>query len=76
MHKQEPIELNGKIALIDVELIPLIRALNDAGLITRTHCSGGEDKKAWVTIQMENITWIEIRKDARFNEILLKWDRP
>ena len=76
MDERKLMRLGGEEVWIDAELVPLIRALNDVGLITRSHCSGHKNRHAWVAITLDNITSIEVRVNHCFNEILLKWDRP
>ena len=66
--------LNGNKFWADNELIPLLVALNKAGLITRSHCSGHGEGPSWVVIQSSNILGVEIRKDETYNEIVLTWD--
>jgi hypothetical protein len=72
---QELVEINGKEFLADPEMIPLLKALNDAGLETRTHCSG-HGGSAWVTIRIKNINSVEVRNRDDLQEVLLDWKPP
>jgi len=67
----------------DNERIALLKALNEAGLITRTHCYGHETGVSFVGILLDNVE-IEIRKvheqegRAQFNgkkELIISWKR-
>ena len=59
---------------VDKEMIPLLRALNSAGLITRSHCSGhGLSQAAWVAIRGSNVLGVEVRRDLLYDEIILTW---
>lgn len=78
---QEFIEIGGQEIIADKKMIPLLKALNDLGLETRSH--DYSDKECWVTIVLDNRTQVDIRKiqegnatRTRFNgktEILLAW---
>ena len=69
----------------DKKRIPLLKALNECGLITRTHCYGHETGYSFISILFENNMHIEIKKifekDAKrtkFNgktELLINWKR-
>lgn len=72
--RQEEIELNGQMVWADPELIPLLKALNDIGLITRSHCAGHESDEAFVVIRMDSITGIDIRTRGEYNEVCLQWN--
>ena len=73
--RQEEIELNGQMVWADPKLIPLLKALNEVGLITRSHCAGHESDKAFVIIRLESINGIEICTRGEYNEVRLFWDR-
>lgn len=73
--RQEEIELNGEMVWADPKLIPLLKALNEAGLITRSHCEGHESDEAFVVIRMDNITGIETCTRGEYNEVRLHWHR-
>ena len=72
---QKQVELNGVMVWADPKLIPLLKALNEAGLITRSHCSGHDSDKAFVVIKMDNIDSIEVRKDGEYDEVIIFWSR-
>jgi len=69
----------------DKVMIPLLKALNEIGLTTRTHCSGHEHKDAFISIILDNAE-IEVKEvnerdssRTQFNgkrEILIQWKRP
>lgn len=46
----------------DKKRIPLLKALNECGLITRTHCYGHESGYSFISILMENEVKINVRK--------------
>lgn len=71
--RQRKIVLNGKEVWADHELIPLLTALNEAGLYTRSHCCGHGDNPAWVAIRLDSIIGIEVRTSSDLNELLLTW---
>ena len=73
--QQTLINVNGQAVWIDNDFVVLIKALNDAGLITRTHCAGHESFNSWLVIRMDNITNIEIRNKGEYKELLLHWTR-
>ena len=66
-------ELNGKTVWVDPELYPLLKALNDVGLITRSHCCGHGDNPAWVAIKLDSLVNAEFRIDETYNELLVTW---
>jgi len=71
---QKCITLNGESVWVDPELIPLLKALNKAGLVTRSHCAGhSPESPAWIAIRMDNVSGLEIRNDGTYNEVLIKW---
>jgi hypothetical protein len=72
---QKRIILNRKQVWVDTEFVPLLKAMNDAGLLTRSHCCGHDKNPAWVAIRMGNITGVEIRNQGKYKEILLTWKR-
>lgn len=74
--------------IADKKRIPLLKALNECGLITRTHCYGHETGYSFISILFENNMHVEIveikkmfEKDAKrtkFNgktELLINWKR-
>ena len=70
--------------IADIEMIPLLKALNDMGLITRTHCCGHETGHSFVSILLDNVevevkNVFEIHSDRDFKlgqkELLIKWQR-
>lgn len=68
------IELNGQQISADTELIPLLKALNDVGLITTKHCSGHGDEPAWVVLNLKNVPLIEVRQGESGRELKIMWD--
>lgn len=73
---QEQITIGDKTFWADPELIPLLKALNEAGLITRAHCQGHEgDNPSWIAIKLDNVQEVYIRRDNIYNEIRIEWDR-
>lgn len=72
--RQVQITLNNKIVWVDPELAPLLVALNQAGLETRSHCCGHDTNPAWVAIKTDRIKGIEIRNDGPYKELLITWE--
>jgi hypothetical protein len=72
-HEQELVEIDGQKFLADSEMIPLLKALNEAGLKTRTHCSGCEKGTPWVVIKTDNIEIIQVRNYEGCKEVLIEW---
>ncbi len=73
---QQAVTIDGKHFMADTKLIPLLKALNEAGLITRTHCAGHtEGDPSWVAIRLDNVEDVYIRKDEIYNEIHIKWNK-
>jgi hypothetical protein len=69
----------------DIPRIPLLKALNEVGLITRTHCYGHTTGQSFVSILMQRGTSFEIKEvdethadRCRFNgmkELVICWNR-
>lgn len=74
--RQEKITIGDKTFWADLELIPLLRALNEIGLETRSHCEGHETGVSWVAIKLDNVEGLTVRKDEVYNEVLIKWVNP
>ena len=83
--EQEVIDLGSGKFIADKKRVALLKALNDCGLITRTHCYGHESGVSFVSILMENDLRIEVKdvneRDSTreikegAKEILILWDR-
>lgn len=58
---QEFVDLGTGRFVADKPLLPLLRALNDAGLVTRSHCCGHGSGHAFVGIMLADGMSIEIR---------------
>ena len=71
--RQIRITLNGKRVWVDPELAPLLRELNKAGLITRSHCSTHGSGHPWIVIRAANIETVEMRKRSGYNEVMIQW---
>lgn len=61
---------------IDDELVPLIKALNKAGLRTTNCCAGHGKYDAYVSIALDNIKDIAIRRDGEYGHRLVIWWNP
>jgi len=72
---QELVEIGGREFWADPEMIPLLRALNDAGLKTRSHCCGHETGRPWVVLRMDNVETVEVRNRGEYDEVLIQWKR-
>ena len=73
--RQEEIELDGKKVWADPELIPLLKALNEVGLTTRSHCAGHESDNAFIVIKTDNIYCVEVKTEEPYNEVVISWQR-
>jgi len=70
---QKQIQIKGKKIWADPEMVSLLKALNDIGLITRSHCAGHTSDEAWVILRMENILEVAVRNRGAYKEVLLTW---
>ena len=73
--RQELVTICGQSFWADPEMVPLLKALNEAGLITRSHCSGHGENPSWVAIRLESIFSVEVRTHGEYSELLLTWKR-
>lgn len=83
--KQEFVDFGTGQFVADKERIPLLKALNEAGLVTRTHCYGHETGQSFVSIVLDKGTFIEVRQVQEINssrddfdgktEVLIVWNR-
>lgn len=78
------INLGSGRFVADRKRIALLKALNDCGLITRTHCYGHEGGVSFVSILIKNGLRVEVRETTERDstreiepgcELLLTWDR-
>lgn len=74
--RQREVTICGNTFWADPELIPLLTALNEAGLVTRSHCCGHGDNPAWMAIRMDTIEQVEVRNHGPYKELLLTWRPP
>ncbi len=65
--------INGKQVELDIEMIPLIKAMNRMGLITDQCCSGHKIQHAYVSIKTDNIRDIAIRDKGK--RLVIWWKR-
>lgn len=72
---QEMIDLGTGKFVADKELIPLLKELNQAGLITRSHCCGHTGGKSFLVIKTDNIFHVEIRNYHDMKEIVISWTK-
>lgn len=70
---QELVTLCGQELWVDRPFVPLLKAMNEAGLRTRSHCCGHGSSPAWVVIRLDNIIGIEILRYGEYNEVRLTW---
>jgi hypothetical protein len=75
VHKQRRVQLNGHRVQADIAMIPLLKALNKAGLITRSHCQGGKLNPAFVSIELDSIEGAEVHMNHKNKRLLLSWFR-
>jgi len=79
------IKIDGQQFIADKKMIPLLRALNAAGLKTRSHCAGHKDIYSFLCLILDPETSIEIRpvseikSTRRFpagtQELCIQWKR-
>lgn len=73
---REKITLSNETFVADVEMIPLLKALNNIGLRTTQHCIGhsGEDDEttAYVSIAIQPGMDIGIRYD-KIPRLIIRW---
>ena len=71
---QEFIDLGTGEFIADKERIPLLKVLNECGLVTRTHCYGHHTGYSFVAILMDEVE-VDIRRINGKQELLIKWKR-
>lgn len=70
---QQTMEANGMVFFADKEMIPLLTALNDAGLQTYSHCAGhSPEADRWVVLEADDIQF-EVRNHDGRKQLLLRW---
>ena len=61
----------------DKKMIPLLKALNDAGLQTYSHCAGhdrdGHFTPAWVVLELDDI-YVDFRPKNGRTQLVLTWN--
>lgn len=82
---QTVVDLGTGEFVADNERIALLTSLNEAGLVTRTHCYGHETGFSFIAILMRNDLSLEIRPahenacdrgfDGDETELVLSWKR-
>jgi hypothetical protein len=81
--EQRVIDLGTGEFVADIQMITLLKALNSAGLITRTHCHGHKTGHSFVSILLDDVQ-LEVRDvnekpDREFvrgkKELLIMWKR-
>ena len=82
---QEIVNFGSGFFVADKKRKKLLEALNECGLITRTHCYGHETGYSFVSILMDNDLKIEVKDvseyystrkfDKNKKEILISWKR-
>jgi hypothetical protein len=72
---QEIINLGTGDFVADKKMIPLLKELNKAGLITRSHCGGHGTGKSFVVIKTDNIFHLEIRNYHDMKEVVISWEK-
>jgi len=70
---QRLISINGFEFYADIEMIPLIEAINESGLQTYSHCAGHQPGGcAWVVLELDGVE-IEIRPKENRSQLILRW---
>ncbi len=73
---KEEISIGYETFEADVEMIPLLKALNHLGLRTRSHCYGHTTKVPHVAILFDNIEDVQIRTLANGKkDLVITWRR-
>jgi len=69
-HKTKNVKLNGEVFSIDEKLVPLIKELNKAGLVTLHSCQRDDiDGLAYVMFDLDFITSMSVHE----NKLVLRW---
>ncbi|MGD9157200.1 MAG: hypothetical protein PVG39_02215 [Desulfobacteraceae bacterium] len=71
---QEIVVIGGDEFVADKEMIPLLRALNDAGIKTTSHCCGHETNRPFIRISTKNIEFIDLRQYE--GSAVICWRKP
>lgn len=72
---QELMTIDGFTFWADKALIPLLQALNDAGIQTYSHCAGHTpEAPTWVVLEAENLN-IEVRQHLGRSQVVLSWEK-
>lgn len=76
---QELMTVDGFSFHADKEMIPLLTALNNAGLQTYSHCAGHEHEggaytPSWVVLELPKGVNVEIRHHLGRSQMLLRWE--
>lgn len=82
---QEIVDFGSGKFVADKKRIALLKALNDCGLITRTHCYGHETGRSFVSIILDEHSDVEFRNvneghstrkfPQNTKEVLISWKR-
>ena len=82
---QEIVDLGSGKFIADKQMLPLLKALNECGLVTRTHCYGHFTGHSFVSILLDFHTQITFKEVSEFysdrkfpkkqTEILISWKR-
>lgn len=86
MKDQSIVNFGSGEFIVDNKRIPLLKALNDCGLITRTHCYGHETGHSFVSILLNDEMEVVIKENVRegystrtfpkgTKEVLISWKR-
>lgn len=83
---QKLVKLGGRKFVADKKMLPLLRALNNAGFKTRSHCYGHSTRRAWFSFILDkNVSFYiqpvnENPRKGKFPpgtmEVHLMWKRP
>jgi len=68
------LKLNNKDVMIDEELIPLIKELNNVGLHTTSCCQGHGKNPAYITIKLDTIYQCSTTRHIDGHRLIIKWN--
>ncbi len=84
--EQRLIKIGGRKLVADRKMVPLLKALNDAGFRTRSHCYGHETGRAFLSFLFDDSIQVSIHPVREYPrkgkykpgtmELMLHWKRP
>ena len=72
-HPQIDINIGNKIVTTDVDMIALLRTLNEYGIVTTGHCIGNGGENSYVAIDLNCLEDMSVRPG---DSLYIRWKRP